>query len=492
MRVYNILVLFFLAMLLIIIGIGCEKDNGPTTPTTTPVLSVSTTSLNFERNDTRKTFTINNIGEETLEWTITSTENWIMVSPNEGSTTDESDTITVIVGRHGLSDGQYSGIITVIPNASDTLTVSIQMIVQSPILSLSTSSLNFSGEDTVKTFTIANNGGGTLDWSITDDQVWLSSYPPRGSTIDETDAINVTIDRSDLSDGVYNGTITVTANSESSSTISVQMIVRNPLLSLSTMHLDFGSEDTVKSFMITNAGGGTLDWSISYSSSDWLSVSPRNGLTANDTDIVVVTVNREDLKTGPYNGDIRINTNVSRDTISVDMSVGILIWSYQICDNNDLDDKWICSDRNSGSGRDYWGVVTDEAHSGDCSVWCNGRGDHPDSTYDNNMDAWMMLKDSETIDIRDYDDVIIRYWMKFETENTDMWGITVYNSENLAASIKMGGEWFSWVGGIFEISSFNEYRPLDLKFGFTFESNSSIGYRGVYIDDIEVWGIPRR
>jgi hypothetical protein len=56
-------------------------------------------------------------------------------------------------------------------------------------------------------FTISNNGGGTLEWTITDYAYWLSCTPTSGTT---PGVVTVSIDPSGLSAGSHTGTITVT------------------------------------------------------------------------------------------------------------------------------------------------------------------------------------------------------------------------------------------------------------------------------------------
>jgi BACON domain-containing protein/Ser-Thr-rich glycosyl-phosphatidyl-inositol-anchored membrane family protein len=49
-----------------------------------------------------------------------------------------------------------------------------------PTISLSTNSLSFTGSGS-KTFNISNSGGGTLNWSVTDNASWLSVSPSSGN-----------------------------------------------------------------------------------------------------------------------------------------------------------------------------------------------------------------------------------------------------------------------------------------------------------------------
>jgi hypothetical protein len=64
-----------------------------------------------------------------------------------------------------------------------------------PTIQLSTTSLTPSttqgANAASQTFTVSNSGGGTLDYSISVDQTWLSCTPTGGTSTDEQDTITV-------------------------------------------------------------------------------------------------------------------------------------------------------------------------------------------------------------------------------------------------------------------------------------------------------------
>ncbi|MDP8239170.1 MAG: choice-of-anchor D domain-containing protein [Candidatus Hatepunaea meridiana] len=459
-----------------------------------PELSLSESSLDFGSTDNEKTFTITNSGVGTLEWAITVDENWLSASPTSGTTTTGSSVVTITVDRDGLSDGSYNGTITVDPNVGVNKTVSVQMTVPPPELSLSVSTLDFGSTDNEKTFTITNSGEGTLEWAITVDENWLSASPTSGTTTTGSSVITITVDRDGLSDGSYNGAITVDPNVGANKTVSVQMTVSPPELSLSVSTLDFGSTDEEKTFTITNNGAGRLTWTVTKDQ-DWLSVSPNSGETMSETDEVTVTVDRSGLSAGGFEAEISVSSNVGDATVSVDMSVGEQIWSYGFSTNTDLDLKWECSDENWVSGDDYWGI-TSTAHSGSAAVWCNGRGEHPEDRYDNNMDAQMHLKSDEAINISSFSDVTIRFWMKYRTESSlDYVRFKVRGNDDTWYYIEDRTQWsgdsYTWQQYEVNLSDFGNVAPTNfLRIGFFFNSDISDGFEGAFIDDIEIWGLP--
>ncbi|MBN2102934.1 putative Ig domain-containing protein [bacterium] len=83
-----------------------------------PVLQVNRTSLTFSAaqdgaNPADQIFNITNGGNGTFDWSITEDASWLSVNPSNGSTTAETDTITVSADISGLTEGSYFGTITV-------------------------------------------------------------------------------------------------------------------------------------------------------------------------------------------------------------------------------------------------------------------------------------------------------------------------------------------------------------------------------------------
>jgi len=84
----------------------------------------------------------------------------------------------------------------------------------SPTITLAPTSLSTSctqgGDASSQSFTVDNTGGGTLSYSVSDNQTWLSVTPTSGTSTGEADTITVNYATSSLSAGTYNATITVT------------------------------------------------------------------------------------------------------------------------------------------------------------------------------------------------------------------------------------------------------------------------------------------
>ena len=83
-----------------------------------PTISQSPTSLTFTAmeggsNPTAQTIAITNPGTGTLNWTAGKSASWLTLTPSSGTTTTETDKITVAVNASGLTSNTYAATITV-------------------------------------------------------------------------------------------------------------------------------------------------------------------------------------------------------------------------------------------------------------------------------------------------------------------------------------------------------------------------------------------
>jgi len=110
----------------------------------------------------------------------------------QGGTKSHSVTVDI----SGLNEATYKGQITITdPKASNspqTISVTFNMSKQNPPqIWVSTSSLSFSAKEGganpfSKSFSVKNNGEGTLNYTISDDASWLDVSPSSGSSSGES------------------------------------------------------------------------------------------------------------------------------------------------------------------------------------------------------------------------------------------------------------------------------------------------------------------
>jgi BACON domain-containing protein len=122
-------------------------------------------------------------------------------------------------GRHAiyvLDSAQQSSISTniVIEQASDS----------QPHLQIPATEVNFgqaeAGVISTKTLTLANNGGGMVQWQVSSDQDWLSVSPDKGTFAGSTN-IQITVNRENLTPAPYLGHLTFKQNGENATTQTV-------------------------------------------------------------------------------------------------------------------------------------------------------------------------------------------------------------------------------------------------------------------------------
>jgi len=82
-----------------------------------------------------------------------------------------------------------------------------------PVLSISVETLDFGLLETELTFTISNIGEGDLDWTVTTSlPAKIAATPTSGNCMADVDMITVTVDRSNVSPGMYNPTVDIASD----------------------------------------------------------------------------------------------------------------------------------------------------------------------------------------------------------------------------------------------------------------------------------------
>ena len=93
-----------------------------------PHLSISSEALDFGTSLESQSLIIANTGWGTSRWSIDGDQEWLMITPHQGETCTETDTVEVSVERDGLPHGEYSGKIHIYADGEDkTLALTIQV-----------------------------------------------------------------------------------------------------------------------------------------------------------------------------------------------------------------------------------------------------------------------------------------------------------------------------------------------------------------------------
>ena len=234
--------------------------------------------------------------------------NWLQVSPTSAVLgSGESGTFTVRVVSASLQGGLYSGSISlsavsdgvVIAGSSQTVKVTLTDG-SGAVLAAKPSSLTFgitTGGISTLPITISNTASGTLNWNAalqSGAPTFVSLSPNSGTNLagGQNATVNVSVNATGVVSGQYKTGVQINATdaatglalSTSPITIPVTINVAVSAMKLSATSLSFsttaGANPANQTIQLSNAGGGTLKWSVGTPSQTWLSVSPSSGTTA--------------------------------------------------------------------------------------------------------------------------------------------------------------------------------------------------------------------
>jgi hypothetical protein len=183
--------------------------------------NLSFTAQQGQANPPSQILTITNLGSETLTYTASSTDDWIVLnSPSVTVSPQSSGTIPVGVNISGLGVNTYNGQVTLTAASSGaTEVINVSLEVTAPVVPTvltvtpDTLSYTYSVGDPLpdgQTVTIGLSGGAAATCTATSDSTWLSITPPTMSGNSTTYA-SVNVDPSGLDPGVHEGKITLNA-----------------------------------------------------------------------------------------------------------------------------------------------------------------------------------------------------------------------------------------------------------------------------------------
>ncbi|UCH83871.1 MAG: BACON domain-containing protein [Candidatus Latescibacterota bacterium] len=275
-----------------------------------PILYVNPLTIDLGPDGTEGQFVIANGGGGSLVWNVAESISWLDAAPVSGT---GNATITVTVDRSGLMPGYHSGLVEVTSNGgNETVTVTLEVLPPGPVLGVTPPTLSFGPTDNVKWVTIFNTGTGDLEWTVTNDQPWLSLDPVAGTNQGD---VEVSVDRTGLPDGTYNDVILIASNGGDGNVPVLMTVATQPVLHVVPTLLIFSEVATSRVFSISNVGFGTLNWSLSADES-WIDIVPPLTGTGNAT----VTVNVDPANVppgGPQTGHITVASNGGSRVVEV-------------------------------------------------------------------------------------------------------------------------------------------------------------------------------
>ena len=264
-----------------------------------------------------KTYTLVNIGGDSIDWSLANSQSWVSVSGTTG-TIGAGDFQTVIVAltedANQLIAGQHLGSLeftNTTNGAGDTsigLDLQISDVPAGRLTVLPDETFLASGQEggpfapMSKVYTLINTGGAALDWTAATSEPWTSVSPLAG-TIEPGQQVPITVELDEittaaLAPGDHTATLTIlnTTNGDGDTSAGVILTVEDiPIGTLAVFpaedYLASGMEGgpfvpDSKTYTLINIGGQALDWDAACAQS-WVSFLPANGTLQPDEQVVL-------------------------------------------------------------------------------------------------------------------------------------------------------------------------------------------------------------
>jgi len=313
--------------------------------------------LDFGTNFSQLQFKIiNNNETQPMSWEIVESMNWLTANPSTGNLEgDQETTVTVEIDRTQIE--QSTSAFLTVRSGSQTVVLPINVTVpgsstDGPQLQLSETLLDFGISVNNLSFFVMNGGPSntSLNWFCSNVSAdWLVLNPTQGTTSGGgSTEVTASIDRTKI-----NGTVTTTVTVSGAGTTSTITFTASSegsgsaILQLSSGSLNFGVEETTKTFQVKNVGsnGTTLEWTIDAPSVDWLSFTPMSGNTSAGGSSEVTAIIDRDKINGHVSTTVTVkgtnnnaNLTVSADYLDNSVVVADGLFCYFNFDGDEIED----------------------------------------------------------------------------------------------------------------------------------------------------------
>ena len=282
-----------------------------------PGLSVTPTSIERSANvNSNAVFTetlqVTNSGTGQLSWTATKDRSWLSLGATSGT---GNGTIPVTINTTGLTGATYHGdiVVTSAGAIGSPAHISVTLTMLAPGLGVSPGVIRETAppnSPTPKTDTlrIRNTGNGTITWTATKLQPWLSLSKASGGA---PDTLTVTLNPTGLPPGIQKDTIAFTSPEAVNGTVKVpvEFVIVQPGLVVSPPSITATAQqnDNKKqhfALTISDSTAGTLFWTVG-ADQPWIAVSPPGGITPSTLSVDLDPVG---LAPGPHTGTVTVSS----------------------------------------------------------------------------------------------------------------------------------------------------------------------------------------
>lgn len=335
-------------------------------------LELSLINLDFGSSSSQESFNITNLRNGELDFTVTTSADFVTASPNTGRIGAQNTTvIRVSIDRANLAVGERTEqIIINVPNrGSAVVNVLITVLdASAAVLTLDQSTLGYGTETTSRNVQVSNTGEKTLEWTAAVSDSWITLSDASGSLNPTANqSITINVNRTDLDAGEYTGTVDFSGNG-GNATVNITMEVvpgnAQPVLGVSATEFDFGLETQSFDVSINNTGNAVLDWSAS-SSDSWLTLSRSSGsVSPTGSQSLTLNVSREGLNEGTFTATVTVSSNGGEATLNASMEVPsqspVLALSVTSLDFGETNDLQSITIENTGLQDLNWSASTDQ------------------------------------------------------------------------------------------------------------------------------------
>lgn len=268
----------------------CHEFGAVTLGTENPLLVANPASLQFSAmsggpaTDSQAVI-INFTGQGTADFTLTTSQPWLQLSRQDGTTPGH---VEVWADPAALSQGSWSASVTVTAGGADNspldIPVSFEVEPPRPIIAVEPQSLFFDAVRGAQTpeaqqIAVSNVGAGTLQFSAGSEDGWLQ-VSPSGATAPAT--VSVVPLTTDLEEGTRLGHVVISTPGADPVSVTVSYrITLPPSLAVKPAQVELASmaadgAQTVELEVSTARKTMPMDWQITEDC-DWLTVQPASG-----------------------------------------------------------------------------------------------------------------------------------------------------------------------------------------------------------------------
>lgn len=305
----------------LLLGVNCGGDDGGDEG---PQLSVSPTSVNLAGTEEVKINVTANV-----TWNVSVDASWLHVINTGGS---RNGSFTIYADDNTTGNARSTRVHVKAERANVETTISVTQSasgtpVDNPVLTVSTTRLDFSAAGGDNTFTISSN----VSWTVSSDQAWCTASPQSGSN-NGTITVNATANPESYS---RTATLTITGNSITRKiTVTQDQKAVDYTLTVDPTSLQFGAGEETQSITVTSNDSWTVE-----SSQSWCKLSVSSG-SSNGTVNVTVTENTTASTRSAVitfkgtNSGVTREVNVNQDQPNTGGTIGIDEYGNDVNLNN--------------------------------------------------------------------------------------------------------------------------------------------------------------